>query len=109
MEAFGDQKPLIINIQEMTKTHYPESMYVSFQNDYGEQYSSYATWRDTPMIRTFRPKNTYYRGLYPDGDIQASELPMRSEISVVSTVRLYFESPAAKLKRESEHNDKDDD
>jgi hypothetical protein len=40
--------------------------------------------------------NSSYRGLYLDGDVQSKELPMRSEISVVSTVRLYFQPPVAK-------------
>ena len=51
--------------------------------------------RDVAMIQADRPRNTYYRGLNTDGDIQPRELPMRPEISVISTVRLYFRSPAA--------------
>jgi hypothetical protein len=49
-----------------------------------------------------RPRNTYYRGLYMDGDIQASQLAMEPEISVVSTVRLYYESPAAARAKQTE-------
>ena len=48
------------------------------------------------VIRTFRPKNTYDRGLFSNSDIQPAELPMQSEISVVSTVKLFYESPVAK-------------
>ncbi|TWU04535.1 SIMPL domain-containing protein [Stieleria varia] len=106
LAVFGDQKPPVINIQESTNAYYPQSMYVEFENDYGEQYSSNANWRDTPMIRTFRPKNTYYQGLNADGDVQAKELPMRSEITVVSAVRVYYQSPAANSKHRL---DKDDD
>ena len=47
------------------------------------------------FIRAYRPRQTYYRGLYSDGDIQPRELPMKPEISVISTVRLYFKSPAS--------------
>jgi len=68
----------------------------SFTNSNDAEYETSYSRRDIPVVRTFRPKNTYYRGLYPDGDVQSKELPMQSEISIVSTVRLYFESPAAK-------------
>ena len=56
-----------------------------------------------------RPRNTYYRGLYTDGDMQPSELPMQPEISVISTVRLYFESPAAKRANQAKENEKGKD
>lgn len=89
-----DPVPPVINVQEQTTIHYPESLYHSFVNAYGEEVTS--GWRrDTPFIRAYRPRNTYYRGLYSDADIQASELPMHPEITVVSRVRLYFDSPAA--------------
>ncbi|MCH8044029.1 MAG: SIMPL domain-containing protein [Planctomycetes bacterium] len=99
LEALFKKRPLVINVQEATRTHYPKSLYVSFTNSSDMEYLSSRSRRDIPQIRTFRPKNTYYRGLYMDADVQSKELPMRSEISVVSTVRLYFESPAAKEHR----------
>jgi hypothetical protein len=68
-------------------------LYHSFTNSYDEDVTP--TWRrDVPFIRAPRPQNTYYRGLYVDGDIQSGELPMRPEISVISTVRIYYRSPA---------------
>lgn len=94
LAALFDSVPPVINVQEQTTIHYPESLYHSFTNTNNEEISS--GWRrDTPFIRAYRPRNTYYRGLYSDADIQASELPMHPEISVVSRVRLFFESPAA--------------
>jgi hypothetical protein len=85
----------VINVQEQTTVHYPESLYHSFVNSHDEEFTT--GWRrDTPFIRAHRPRNTYYCGLDFDGDIRARKLPMRPEISVVSNVRLYFESPAAK-------------
>ena len=48
-----------------------------------------------PLVQLARPKNTYYRGNLPNADTQAAKLPMRSELSVVSTVKIYYESPAA--------------
>ena len=94
--ALFEQQPPLINLQESTRTFYPESLYESFTNSNDAAYETSWSRRDIPVVRTFRPKNTYYRGLYPDGDVQSKELPMQSEISIVSTVRLYFESPAAK-------------
>ncbi len=100
--ALFDKLPPVINLRESTKVYYPESLYESFANSNDAEYQTSYSRRDIPQIRTFRPKNTYYRGLYLDADIQSKELPMRSEISVVSTVRLYFESPVAKEYRASE-------
>jgi uncharacterized protein YggE len=87
-------RPRVINLQERTDVRYPESMYQSFSNAYDEQVTP-AYRSDVPFLRAYRPQNTYYRGLHSDSDIQPAELPMRPEISVVSTVRLYFESPSA--------------
>jgi len=93
--ALFDDRPPVINVQEQTTIRYPESLYHSFENSLDEDVTP--SWRrDIPFIRAYRPQNTYYRGLRSDGDVQAHGLPMHPEISVVSTVRLYFESPAAK-------------
>ncbi len=106
LTALFDAVPPVINVQEQTTVRYPESLYHSFVNTYDEVVQS--GWRrDTPFIRAFRPRNTYYRGLYSDGDIQARELPMHPEISVVSSVRLYFESPAAKRAKNGNDEEKE--
>ena len=104
--ALFEERPPIINLQEATRVHYPESQYESFTNSSDAEYRTSSSRRDIPQIRTFRPKNPYYRGLYLDGDVQSGELPMQSEISVVSTVRLYFESPAAKEYRMAKQDEK---
>jgi uncharacterized protein YggE len=98
---FADHPPLI-NVQERTTVRYPESLYQSFTNVADEAASGYAgpNRRDVPFIKAYRPRNTYYRGLYSDGDVQPRELPMNPEISVISTVRLYFKSPAADSRKE---------
>lgn len=90
---FRDQPP-IINVQEQTTVRYPESLYESVANSQGETMID-DSHRGIPLIRASRPRNTYYRGLYINGDVQPRDLPMNPEISVVSTVRLYFKSPAA--------------
>ena len=94
LKVLFTDKPSVINVQEQTTVHYPDSLYHSFTNTVDEE-AIPAHWRSQTLIRAQRPKNTYYRGFYSDGDIQPRDLPMRPEISVVSTVRLYFESPAA--------------
>jgi uncharacterized protein YggE len=94
LAAAFEERPRAINVQEATNVRYPESLYHSFTNAVADDVTP-AWRRDIPFIRAARPRNTYYRGNYPNADIQPGELPMRPEISVVSTVRLYFESPAA--------------
>ncbi len=96
-ETLFTERPPIINLQESTRVIYPESLYTSFANTSDSPYQTAYSRRDLPQLRAFRPQNTYYRGLYLDSDVQPKELPMRAEISVVSTVRLYFQSPAADL------------
>jgi uncharacterized protein YggE len=89
-----DGKLPIINVQEKTTVRYPDAMYTSFRASYEETLTP--TWRrDIALIHADRPRNTYYRGLNTDGDIQPRDLPMTPEISVISTVRLYFRSPGA--------------
>ena len=94
LKALFDPRPAVINVQEHTTVRYPESLYDAFVNSYQEEVTP--AWKsDLPFLRAYRPRNTYYRGLHSDGDVQDAGLPMQPEISVVSTVRLYFESPAA--------------
>ncbi len=99
--ALFAERPPVINVQEETTVRYPESLYHSFTNSYEQTLTDY-TQRNVPHLHAYRPRNTYYRGLYIDGDVQPRELPMNPEISVVSTVRLYFRSPAAKEKKAEE-------
>ena len=106
--ALFDEKPRVINFQEQTKVYYPASLYESFDNSYDAEFRTSYNQRNMAIKRVFRPKNTYYRGLKFNGDVQAAELPMNPELSVVATVRLYFESPIAKYERETERQ-KDDD
>jgi uncharacterized protein YggE len=93
--ALLPDRPRLINLQERTDVRHPQSMYQSFTNAYNEDLApSYR--REIPFVRAYRPQNTYYRGLESGADTQPAELPMRPEIAVVSTVRLYFASPAAR-------------
>ncbi|HUF62302.1 MAG TPA: SIMPL domain-containing protein, partial [Verrucomicrobiales bacterium] len=93
LAAVFDGRPPAINVQEQTTVRYPESLYHSFTNVAAEEVTP-PFRRDMPFIHMYRPRNTYYRGLYPNADVQPRELPMTPEISVVSSVRIYFQSPA---------------
>lgn len=94
LKGLFDTRPPVINVQELTTVRYPESLYDAFENTYQEEVTP-AARSNMPFIRAYRPRNTYYRGLQSDGDVQSAGLSMQPEISVVSTVRLYFASPAA--------------
>jgi uncharacterized protein YggE len=98
--ALLPDRPPVINVQERTDIRRPQSMYQSFSNTYEESVTP-TYRRDIPLIRAHRPKNTYYRGLDSGADTQPDALPMRPEISIVSTVRLYFASPASRTPEEN--------
>lgn len=94
------EEPIVVNLQEHTTVHHPESLYRSFTNADDQTVTS--GWRDNlPRIHAHRPKNTYYRGLTQDADVQPQDLPMQAEITVVSTVRIYYASPAAAKRKGS--------
>ena len=92
-EALLDDTPPVVNLQTQTRTHFPETLYESFENAYSESIDL-PSRRNLPSIRAWRPKNTYYRGLQTDADATPAELPLKPEITVVSRVRLYYLSPA---------------
>ena len=97
LEGLFEKTLPVINVQENTIVRYPASMYRSFSNTSSADYqSNYYNRRNVPLVKLARPKNTYYEGNLPNADKQADTLPMRAELSVVSTVRIYYESPAAK-------------
>jgi uncharacterized protein YggE len=93
--AVFPSKPPVINVQEETVVRRPESLYESFANAVEGEIQN--GWRDhnLPTFHAPRPKNTYYKGYQSSGDVSGSALPMKMEISVVSSVRIYYESPAA--------------
>jgi uncharacterized protein YggE len=95
LAVFLKDRPPVINIQEETHVIFPESLYHSFGNAAQEDIAVPAR-RDISFIRAHRPQNTYYRGLQSRSDTQPKELVMRPEISVISSVRIYYESPGVK-------------
>ena len=101
LKPLFDKNLPLINLQEKTTVRYPDSMYSSFCRQRG-RHDDAELAREVALIHADRPRNTYYRGLNTDGDVQPRELPMRPEISVISTVRLYYRSPAWTAKTEAE-------
>ena len=96
LDGLFGKTPRVINVQENTIVVSPAQMYESFTNASSASYqTNYWSRKNMPLVQLARPKNTYYRGNLPNADTQAAKLPMRPELSVVSTVKIYYESPAA--------------
>ena len=95
------ERPAPINVHEATWVHLPHDMYRAFQTAYAAGYQgSYRS--NIPHISAFRPKNTYYHGFDERVDDGDPSLLMRPQISVVSSVILYFDSPRARRQDEGE-------
>jgi len=92
-----DERPAPINVISDTKVITPEKLYESFENVYSQTLQdSYRDRNDIPQIRAFRPKNTYFKGYNdPYADVQPKDVAMSCEISVVSTVQLFYASPVS--------------
>ncbi len=90
-----EKRPTPINIQEDLVVRRPETLYESVSEQSGGEMTN--GWREgnIPTFHAPRPRNTYYKGFQSTGDIVGSALPMNMEISVVSNIRIYYESPAA--------------
>jgi uncharacterized protein YggE len=106
LSATFDKMPQPINVDSSTRLDLPKSQYTSFQNvrsqSIAQDYSYYSR-KNLPVIRASRPANTYYQGYLATGnDVFPNAVPMRSEISVISSVRIYYASPVAKEYRELE-------
>jgi hypothetical protein len=92
--AVFDDRPKVINVQENTAVLYPHSLYQTYENILEERVEYNNAWRDKPAIKAYRPKMTFFQGLQSHSDKRPSTPAMRPEISVVSTVRIYYQSPA---------------
>jgi hypothetical protein len=102
LAAVFEQRPRPCNVQEVTRTLMPHGFYRSFENVYAQNYTVGYRDREVPQIAAFRPKNSFYAGFAEPTDVQDPTLPMRPQISVVSTVRLYFVAPERPAPKEPE-------
>lgn len=95
-ETFSEP-PRPINVRDNTRVIMPDKLYASFTNSYDTDFThAYNRHRDIPVIKAFRPKNTYYQGHFDDSDSNPQEIAMGPEIYVVSSVSLYYATPVAK-------------
>ena len=89
-----EMRPKLINLQEESQTIFPAQMYESYSNTIEQVVVlPYRYKENVPRISAPRPQTTFYRGPVVDGEALSPHLPMKPEISVVSRVSLYFESP----------------
>ncbi len=93
LTAHFQKMPTPLNVREQTQVVYPKSLYESFSNAYSQKLQRNYYKQSLPEIHAFRPKNTHYRGFFADTDSQDRRLPMRPEISVVSTITCYYAAP----------------
>jgi uncharacterized protein YggE len=91
--AAFEKRPPLANVQERTDVLTPDRLYASFENVYAGEVET--DWqRGLPRLRAPRPKNTFYAGFDGAADVALFTARMKPELSVVSTVVLYFESPS---------------
>ncbi len=91
LAQFGTPQKLV-NVTERTVTVPPHAQYRSFESANTARMERH--FRDeTPRVFAVRPKNTLYEGYTADVDRPGGTLPMRPQICVVSSVKLYYESP----------------
>ena len=91
-----------INIDSNVRVVMPETMYESFENSYNQSISQPYNrhGQNLQTISAFRPKNTYYRGYFDEAsDVHPADVPMKSEISVIADVKMYYATPVAKAYR----------
>jgi uncharacterized protein YggE len=94
--AIFAEPPKVINVQESTPVFLPHSLYQTYQNVLEEEVQYRGVWENKPAIKAYRPKMTFFHGLQSNSDRRPSGAPMRPEIAVVSTVRIYYQSPSDK-------------
>jgi uncharacterized protein YggE len=90
---FGEQPP-VVNVQEQTTVKYPESLYHSISSD-RDKWLGMGGFMFGNQAEAANRQYTYYRLPNNDADISPRELSLTPEITVVSTVRLYYKSPSA--------------
>ncbi|MCA9037365.1 MAG: SIMPL domain-containing protein [Planctomycetaceae bacterium] len=87
-----EQRPPAINIQEATEVFFPNTLYMTYENVLEEEIQDTRSGR--VYVKAFRPRMTFFHGLSSRADVRPTTLPMRPDIAVVSTVTIYYRSPA---------------
>lgn len=90
-----EKRPLVINVLEDSNVYKPQQLYRTFENKLASTYRG--SWNsNVPQIWAYSPKQSFYKGLESNVDVQANGLPMKPSIVVASEVQIYYQSPATK-------------
>ncbi|MEZ5940011.1 MAG: SIMPL domain-containing protein [Planctomycetaceae bacterium] len=81
-------RPPILNISEHSETYYPHQLQATNDVVRGN------TVPNQQPVELMRPQVTFFDGLNSQADFRPKTPVMQPEITVVSTVQLYFQSPA---------------
>ena len=90
-----DKKPLVIDVDERTEVIQPSSQYETFVNVLDDEFKR-ASWSGYHKIKEYSPKQSFYRGVPANADLQAERLPMEPSIVVTSKVTISYRPPGSK-------------
>ena len=90
-----DKKPAVIDIGEQTEVIQPVSQYETFVNMLDDEFEQ-ASWSGYHKMKEYSPKQSFYRGVSANADLQAKGLPMEPSIVVTCAVTIYYRSPGSK-------------
>lgn len=88
-----DTKPKPINVQEKTTVHKPSTMYRTFSRSSSQRITIPRNWRDRAQVFAATPQLTYLENLATQTDIQGKTPALKPQISVLSTVTIYYSTP----------------
>ena len=102
--ALFDERPRLVNLQEATRTTFPTALYRSYQAQASDPWRGYYGFGGGVFGPTGQSENEpvkrifYQRPPMVEADVREKHMPLESEITVVSTVVLYYEAPATTAK-----------
>ena len=90
-----DEKPSVLRVRELTEVVQPSSQYKTFVNILDDEFTK-ARWSGYHKIKEHAPKQSFYRGVPANADLQAKGLPMEPSIVVTSKVTIQYRPPGSK-------------
>ena len=87
------KEPEPINIQEQTTVHKPSQLYRTFSRSSSQRIAIPRNWRDRPQVYAATPQLTYLENLPAQTDVQGTTPAMKPQISILSSVTIYYASP----------------
>jgi len=91
-EVFKNE-PEPINVQEQTTVHKPSQLYRTFSRSTSQRIAIPRNWRDRPQVYAATPQLTYLENLPAETDVQGTTPAMKPQISILSSVTIYYASP----------------